>query len=138
VFYHFILYGFCGWIVEVLFTGFHSAIIEGDIKATGKTYLYMHPIYGIACLGFEWFRYLLVLASFPLVARIFVYLVVIYFTEYVSGWLLKKITGNCPWEYTGKKWAIHGLIRLDYAPFWFILCFFIEPMQAWLSKMLCE
>jgi hypothetical protein len=25
----------------------------------------------------------------------------------------------CPWDYSGRIWNVDGLIRLDFAPFWF-------------------
>jgi uncharacterized membrane protein len=47
-----------------------------------------------------------------------VYVAVAYAIEYGSGWLLQGLVGRCPWDYSGAHWAVHGLIRLDYAPAW--------------------
>ena len=47
-----------------------------------------------------------------------IYTCCIFLTEYISGSLLKK-KGICPWDYSGTPLNIGGLIRLDYAPFWF-------------------
>jgi uncharacterized membrane protein len=134
---HLIIFGALGLTLEVLFTGFHGAIIERNVKATGTTYLWMFPIYGLAGVGFEGLKYILILGTLPLILRVFVYLIIIYIIEYVSGWLLKKATGSCPWEYKN-KWSINGFVRLDYAPFWFALCWLIEPIQVWVEKMFCE
>lgn len=131
-----IVFGILGWVIEVFFTGFKSAIIERNPKATGTTYLWMFPVYGAACLGFQGLKYVLVLGTMPLLVRIFAYLVLIYLVEYSSGWLLKKLTGHCPWEYTN-RWSINGFVRLDYAPFWFALCWLIEPTMGWIEKMFC-
>ena len=43
----------------------------------------------------------------------------IFLTEYVSGTILKK-RNCCPWDYSHAKLNIHGVIRLDYAPVWFL------------------
>jgi uncharacterized membrane protein len=126
-----------GWCCEVFFTGLHSAIIERNVKATGTTYLYMLPIYGSTMFGFEKFREILVLASLPLAVRVLFYLILIYAVEYSSGWLLRKITGHCPWQYPKGKWVVDGLIRLDYLPFWFAAVWMIEPIIDWLSKVVC-
>lgn len=42
----------------------------------------------------------------------------IFGVEAASGWLLRRATGRCPWDYTGTRFQVAGLIRLDYAPFW--------------------
>jgi len=39
--------------------------------------------------------------------------------EYITGWILQKTTGSCPWDYSGyTKWHVRGLIRLDAFPVW--------------------
>jgi uncharacterized membrane protein len=43
----FILYGFLGWILEIIFTG-SGSLLRGSISLTGYTYLWMFPIYGLA------------------------------------------------------------------------------------------
>ena len=45
-------------------------------------------------------------------------MVLIFFAEYLTGSLLKSF-GVCPWDYTGRMLSVDGLIRLDFAPFWF-------------------
>jgi len=44
-------------------------------------------------------------------------------------------TGRCPWHYDS-RWAVHGYIRLDYAPFWLIFGFIIETVYLWLLSIL--
>jgi hypothetical protein len=38
--------------------------------------------------------------------------------EYVTGALVRRLTGRVPWDYRGARFGVHDLIRLDYAPFW--------------------
>ena len=45
-------------------------------------------------------------------------MVLIFSAEYFTGIFLKSL-GICPWDYTGRMLSIDGVIRLDFAPFWF-------------------
>jgi hypothetical protein len=124
----FLIYGFAGWVVEVLFTGTTSALLSKDRAATAKTYLWMHPIYGLTALGMEWLGGGMKKRGVPRVLRGVVYTSLIYAAEYSSGWALKKVLGKCPWDYSGCGRDIHGLVRLDYAPAWYTLGMLFEPL----------
>jgi len=45
-------------------------------------------------------------------------MVLIFVAEYMTGTFLKA-RNMCPWDYSGRMFSIDGLIRLDFAPFWF-------------------
>lgn len=122
----FLIYGFAGWVVEVLFTGAFSAV-KKDRAATAKTYLWMHPIYGLTALGMEWLSNRL--RPLPWPVRGLAYTAAIYGAEYSSGWMLKKFLGKCPWDYSGCGRDVHGLVRLDYAPAWYALGLLFEPLR---------
>ena len=49
----------------------------------------------------------------------------IFTVEYTSGMYLKK-RGCCPWDYSDSPYHINGVIRLDYAPLWFLTGLFYE------------
>jgi hypothetical protein len=66
----------------------------------------------------------------PFWARGLAYTGVIYAAEYSSGWLLRRGTGKCPWDYSGSGRDVHGLVRLDYAPAWYALGLLFEPLHA--------
>ena len=137
------LLGCFGWCVEIVFTAVmdswvfivddtrSSSSSQNAWKLKGVTYLWMHPIYGG---GLHLGTMILPMArnqlSLPL--RLLVGVVVCFGVEYVSGYLLRAITGICPWDYTQAKWNMHGLIRLDYAPAWTVLSYLVE----WLTDML--
>ncbi len=129
----FFLYGCAGWVLEVCFTGTTAALFERDRSATGKTYLWMHPIYGATALGLEYLAKRLKFLPRP--ARALAYLAVIYGAEYGTGWLLKRILGRCPWDYTGHGYNVHGLIRLDYAPAWYVTALLFEPVRDALGQV---
>lgn len=128
--YHFIIYGIIGWLVEVMFTGLGS-LIRGDIKLTSWTYLWMFPIYGMAVLLepiHDKIRHV------PWWIKGIVWVGFIYIIEYFSGFALKIALGVCPWNYTSKSYFnIEGLIRLDYAPFWFIAGLIFEKLHDFLK-----
>ena len=108
-----------GLSLEVVFTAVLDHPKSGDWKLKGYTYVWMIPIYALIypglCLLYPH------LASQGFLLRGVSYAALIYFFEYLSGWLLRRLTGECPWEseYRGKKWAVHDLIRLDFFPAWF-------------------
>ena len=119
----FIRCGLFGWCMEVLWTGMAS-VKNRDAKCMGNTSLPMFPIYGMA----SFFRPLSrKLEGRPVFLRGTVYAACIFTVEYVSGKFLKK-HDMCPWDYTGSRCNIEGLVRLDYAPCWFSLGLMYEKM----------
>ncbi len=56
-----------------------------------------------------------------------VYTIGIFLTEYSLGTLLKKYKA-CPWDYSKSKYNFRGVIRLDYAPLWFIVGLLFEKI----------
>ncbi|AKF83964.1 Putative ABC-transporter type IV [Myxococcus fulvus] len=122
----FLLYGCTGWVLEVLFTGANAAL-RRDRSATAQTYLWMHPIYGGTALALE--EVSARLKPLPRPVRALAYTALIFGAEYATGWLLKKVLGRCPWDYTPHRWSVHGLIRLDYAPAWYLTALLFEPVR---------
>ncbi len=125
---NFVKCGLTGWAAEVCYSSLAARARTHDKRMMGQTSLYMFPIYGMAaaigplkkklCAKSRTFeRSRLLRGSF--------YTCLIFFTEYCSGWLLRR-TGRCPWDYSGSRFNIDGLIRLDFAPFWFALGLLFE------------
>lgn len=75
----------------------------------------MFPIYGLAAF---WTPIYKKLSSKSMWRRGLLYTLAIFGNEFLFGSLLKK-RNLCPWDYNGKPYNVRGLIRLDYAPFWF-------------------
>lgn len=118
---NFIKCGMYGWCIEILWTGLHS-LMKHDPKLTGVSSLRMFPIYGMASLLAPLSR---LLKRFRTVTRGLIYMVCIFFVEYTSGMYLKK-RNCCPWDYSDAPFQINGVIRLDYAPLWFLTGLFYE------------
>lgn len=99
--------------MEILFTSAGS-LLQRDGRLIGQTSVWMFPIYGMAACIRPVYR---VIRGLPALLRGAVYSVGIFSCEYLTGTLLKK-HHMCPWDYSGAKANIDGVIRLDYAPFW--------------------
>lgn len=120
----------------MVFTSVESIAIH-DWRLMGKTSLLMFPIYGMGALlapiGRRVDRWLQAGPGEVLALRdkIFrhgtLYMVLIFVAEYLSGTWLRTI-GVCPWDYTGRHSNIDGLIRLDFAPLWFMTGLLFEQI----------
>ncbi len=133
--------GIAGWCLEVIFTSAES-VIAGDWRLMGHTSLLMFPIYGMGALlgpigrqvdlwigdgssgaGTE------LNPADQAVRHGMLYMVLIFIGEYVSGLFLRG-RGMCPWDYTGCRSSVNGLIRLDFAPFWFLTGLLFEQITG--------
>ncbi len=129
---NFIKCGLAGWSAELCYSSLIARTRDHDKRLMGQTSLYMFPIYGMAaaigpirqklCAHSE-------LLKKSTVCRGGIYTGLIFLTEYCTGWLLRK-AGRCPWDYSQAKLNVDGLIRLDFAPFWFALGLFFERCTA--------
>lgn len=125
-----LIYGVVGLLIEVLWTGTYS-MIEGDMTLTATTYLWMMPIYGSFGLVAEKLHERIRLL--PVLLRGSIWTGFIFAVEYVCGYLLRAQLGVCPWDYSGTPYAVDGLIRLDYAPAWFLLGLIFEHLHDYLT-----
>ena len=75
----------------------------------GQSSMWMFPIYGMAAL----------IHPLSLITRGLIYMSGIFGTEYLTGIFLKR-RGMCPWDYSDAKLNYQGVIRLDFAPVWFL------------------
>jgi len=132
----FFIYGALGWCIEIIWTGFGGLLDpkQRSWKLVGYTYLWMFPLYGLIAFLFEplhdairpWF----------FLWRAAVYGLGFMAIEYLAGWTLRKLTGVCPWDYTGRaRWHINGLVRLDYFPLWALLGLGLEYVHDFLVRL---
>jgi hypothetical protein len=118
-----------GVAMEVVFTAALDWPKTHDVKLMGYSYIWMLPIYGMAPI-FLHFLYPRV-GSLFILWRLSIYVAILLACEYATGWVLRKATGECPWErnYKGTRWAVgDGLMRFDYAPNWAVACFIFESV----------
>ncbi|KOA18568.1 hypothetical protein CLHOM_34700 [Clostridium homopropionicum DSM 5847] len=121
----FIIYGFAGLCMEVFFVGFLS-LLKGDFNMVGHTSIWMFPVYGSAVLLEYVHEYL---RPFSIIVRGGIYTLLIFMAEFFSGWIFQNVLGVYPWDYTGSPFSVYGLIRLDYAPAWFLVGLIFEKLH---------
>ncbi|MCT4562831.1 MAG: putative ABC transporter permease [Maledivibacter sp.] len=127
----FVIYGLFGWCMEVFWTGLGS-FLKGDIKLTGQTYIWMFFIYGLA-IFFEPIHQRI--GGLNFILRGGIYTVLIFTVEYCTGWILRRVLGICPWDYSNSNFSVNGLIRLDYTPVWFIAGLLFEKVHYGLETI---
>jgi uncharacterized membrane protein len=120
---NFILCGIFGWCIEILWTAFEK-FRRRDMKLIGNTSIWMFPIYGMASLFAPIYRFI---QRSNIIVRGFVYMLSIFTAEYATGYILKR-HDMCPWDYSKCKYNINGLVRLDYAPLWFLVGLVFEKL----------
>ncbi|MCI8814762.1 MAG: hypothetical protein HFH60_03340 [Lachnospiraceae bacterium] len=121
----FLMCGSIGWCMEIFWTGIHC-LEQRDFTLMGHSSIWMFPIYGMAAVIGPVSRHL---KDFPALWRGSIYTVGIYFMEFTTGSLLSKLQ-ICPWDYSQAALNYKGLIRLDYAPLWFLAGLFFEKILS--------
>lgn len=131
----FVIYGLLGWCVEVVWTAVSERLRgqQRDWRLLGHTSLWMFPLYGLLAPLYEpahdflqpwhWFM------------RGVVYALGIWAVEYASGWLLRRLTGKCPWDYSYLRGHLHGLIAWEFGPVWFAFGLALEPVHDSLVRL---
>lgn len=109
----FALFGAAGLMMEVFWTGMGSLLAK-DRRATSKTSIWMFFIYGATAFMTPLIS---ALQPFNWILRGLTYAITIFLIEYTAGITMKAVK-MCPWDYSGTRFNIHGVIRLDYAPVW--------------------
>lgn len=120
----FLLCGFTGWGLECFWTGLGSILSGADRTLPCHTSVWMFPIYGTAMFIVPISKHL---KGKSILIRGGLYTILIFLTEFITGSIL-SFFHLCPWDYSQAKFQIHGLIRLDYAPAWFITGLFFEKL----------
>ncbi|MCD8341108.1 MAG: putative ABC transporter permease [Clostridiales bacterium] len=124
LFLYFLWYSFLGWFVETCWCSF----FKGKFVARGFLKGPICPIYGIGIL-------IMVLFFTGLTGHPVLFYVVSTVTlsawEYFVGWLLEVTTHTRYWDYSQKRFNLHGRIRLDYCLIWglaaYIVVYFLQP-----------
>lgn len=124
----FIIYGVIGWSIEIVWTGLHS-LIFGDIVMQAYTNFWMFFIYGCAIFLEPLHD---IMKEWRWVFRGVLWVVIIWGIEYTSGTILLNLLGRYPWYYSG-KFAFDNLVRIDYAPAWFVAGLFFERVHKTLD-----
>jgi uncharacterized membrane protein len=125
----FVICGLTGWCMEILFTSFGS-FLRGDARLMGQTSIWMFPIYGMAVLIGPIYHKI---AHMPLLLRGILYAAAIMAVEFTTGSLL-RLFAACPWDYSGTRYNIRGLVRLDYFPLWVLAGLIFERLLTFQTQ----
>ena len=118
-FWRFFIYGMVGLCTEVAFTALYDSMWQGlDVRLTGQTYLWMHPIWALALYLVEKIGPRLKARRLNWFVRAVIYAIGAFAIEYSTGWIIRQAVGQAPWSYAGQFSNIDGLIRLDFAGGW--------------------
>ena len=121
-----------GITAEIFFTGI-KALLRKEYCMPAHTTLWMFPIYGVLLpIGFEPLH--IYIQHAHTIVRGIVYAVVILFVEYIAATVYIWICKKNPWEYV-RGWHIHGKIRLDYFPLWFVFGLLVEATHTFLLRI---
>ena len=113
----FAAYGLIGWCGEIAFTGVHDFVRNRDPRLPSRSSLWMFPIYGLLQPLYEPLHDAM-RARVPAMARGAVYGALIMVIEYATGRAIRAAVGRAPWDYSGARRHVDGLVRLDYFPLW--------------------
>ena len=140
-FFMIIVFACLGVTTEVVFTAFMNLINQTplcgkpSVALAGMSYVWMLFIYGlIPIIGHYSYDKV---KKHNVILRLIIYVTLIYIVEFISGFLLQKITGSCPWHYeTG--WQVMGLIRLDFFPVWALFCWIVERLYVFMNDRVIQ
>ncbi len=111
----FFIYGFIGWIVEVIYYG----VTEGKFINRGFLNGPHCPVYGLGFYGVIWFFSPLA-HNFPVL--FFGSAITATTVELLAGVILYWIFHLRWWDYTDYKFNFHGFICLRFSIYWGIAC----------------
>ena len=132
----FFIYGALGWCIEIIWTAV-TRKISGQAKdwlLVGETMLWAFPMYGSVAFLYEPLHNA-VRDQFVLI-RALVYLIGFWVIEYIGGWLIWKIAGKKPWDYTNSPGgSLNGLIRWNFIVIWSLVGLALEPISDFLIRL---
>lgn len=126
----FFIYGIAGWSMEIVWTGLYS-LTHGNASLEAYTSLWMLLIYGSAVFLEPLHD---IIQNWNIFLRGLIWVVIIWGIEFTTGKILLSILHVYPWRYYG-KFAVEGLVRIDYAPAWFIAGMLFERIHRTLDRV---
>ncbi len=129
----FFIYGMVGWSMEIVWTGLYS-LTHGNASLEAYTSLWMFFIYGSAIFLEPLHD---IIRSWNIFLRGIIWVVIIWGIEYSTGKILLNLLHVYPWRYYG-KFAVEGLVRIDYAPAWFVAGLLFERIHRILDRVVIK
>ena len=133
----FFIYGALGWCSEIVWTAVRKRVtgIAHDWLLMGETSLWAFPLYGSIAFLYEPLHD--ALRPQFVIVRALVYLIGFWLIEYAGGWLVWKITGKKPWDYSKSPGgSLNGLIRWNFVFVWPLVGLALEPIHDFLARII--
>ena len=121
----FYVYALHGCLCEVVFTAVCDWYDTRDRRLAGHSSLWALPMYASALLLMERLSAVLQARRWPLSLRLVAYTLFIYLWEFSWG-LGLRLLGACPWDYSGHRYNLAGLVTLHYALPWAVASLIAE------------
>ncbi|XP_071387535.1 transmembrane protein 229B-like [Centroberyx affinis] len=119
------VYALHGCLCEVAFTAAWDWCHTRDGRLAGHSSLWALPMYATAIYLMESLRAGLLSRRRPLAARLLAYTLFVYLWE-LSWGLGLRLLGACPWDYSGYRYNLAGLVTLEYALPWAVASLIAE------------
>lgn len=120
----FFFYGLHGLFDEIVFTALFDLFLHphGNAHLKGYSTIYSFFIYGSCSMFVErMYVFLCLKHGIKIHIRILLYVLVLYIWELSFGLVLRQFDA-CSWDYSHYDYNFMGLITLEYAPGWAVLC----------------
>uniref|UniRef100_A0A8C4DBH1 Transmembrane protein 229B n=1 Tax=Dicentrarchus labrax TaxID=13489 RepID=A0A8C4DBH1_DICLA len=127
------VYALHGCLCEVAFTAVWDWCSTQDKRLAGHSSLWALPMYATAIYLIERLRGRLLAHHLPLPVRLVAYTGFIYLWEFSWGAGL-RLLGACPWDYSGFRYNLGGLVTLEYAVPWAVAAFIAEQHTLKLNQ----
>ncbi|CAL8255287.1 unnamed protein product [Lota lota] len=121
----FYVYALHGCLCEVAFTAACDWYDARDRRLAGHSSLWALPMYASALCLMERLSAVLLAHRCPLALRLVAYTLFIYLWEFSWG-LGLRLLGACPWDYSGYRYNLAGLVTLEYALPWAVASLIAE------------
>ncbi len=128
----FAVYGALGLCGELAFTSLNGYLRDRGAGFRGRTSPWMFPVYGLVQPLFEP-AHDAMRDRVPAALRAALYAAGFLAVEYASGRALRRLRGAAPWNYSGARWNVDGLVRMDYGPVWAAAGLALEPVHDLLT-----
>lgn len=123
--FFFIIYSFCGWIIEVIY----RSINQRKLINAGFLYGPFLPIYGLGAIFIVFLEF--IFQEWHIVFRLLIFGSALTILEYIGGISTEKIFKLKLWDYSGTKFNFQGKVSLLFSTLWMIMAFifitFIHP-----------
>ena len=133
--FRFYFYGIQGFCDEIVFTSLLHFYQSGNWALKGDSAISSFFIYGTICFFVErlyvWLYYSY---GFAWYLRMPLYMCILYSWEFTTGFILRQFNA-CPWDYSHYTYNFMGLITLEYAPGWLILCALQDIFAEFLLRL---